>query len=317
MGSFIATRLVRLVATLLAVSFLTFLLVNLLPGDAINALIPIEAQQDQEYVAQVRAEWGLDDPMLVRYGKWLGDAVRGDLGDSIVTSRAVSSEIAHRIPVTGELMIVTVIFSVLLAVPLGVMSAYREGSRLDQFISGGAQFALSVPGFVAGLLFIYVFAMKLGWFPATGWTRISNSISGNLMTVTLPALSLSVIEVAVYTRVVRSDLVTTLKEDYILSARSKGLKDGFILFRHALRPSSLTLITVVGLNIGLLLGGTVVVEFLFALPGLGKRLLDAIFQRDFMMVQGITVFVAMVYVVVNTLVDLVYLVVDPRIRKAD
>jgi len=308
---------VRLVATLLAVSFLTFLLVNLLPGDAINALIPIEAQQDQEYVAQVRAEWGLDDPMLVRYGKWLGDAVRGDLGDSIVTSRAVSSEIAHRIPVTGELMIVTVIFSVLLAVPLGVMSAYREGSRLDQFISGGAQFALSVPGFVAGLLFIYVFAMKLGWFPATGWTRISNSISGNLMTVTLPALSLSVIEVAVYTRVVRSDLVTTLKEDYILSARSKGLKDGFILFRHALRPSSLTLITVVGLNIGLLLGGTVVVEFLFALPGLGKRLLDAIFQRDFMMVQGITVFVAMVYVVVNTLVDLVYLVVDPRIRKAD
>ena len=307
----------RLVATLLAVSFLTFLLVNLLPGDAINALIPIEAQQDQEYVAQVRAEWGLDDPMLGRYGKWLGDAVRGDLGDSIVTSRAVSSEIAHRIPVTGELMIVTVIFSVLLAVPLGVMSAYREGSRLDQFISGGAQFALSVPGFVAGLLFIYVFAMKLGWFPATGWTRISNSISGNLMTVTLPALSLSVIEVAVYTRVVRSDLVTTLKEDYILSARSKGLKDGFILFRHALRPSSLTLITVVGLNIGLLLGGTVVVEFLFALPGLGKRLLDAIFQRDFMMVQGITVFVAMVYVVVNTLVDLVYLVVDPRIRKAD
>lgn len=307
----------RLVATLLAVSFLTFLLVNLLPGDAINALIPIEAQQDQEYVAQVRAEWGLDDPMLVRYGRWLGDAVRGDLGDSIVTSRAVSSEIAHRIPVTGELMIVTVVFSVLLAVPLGVMSAYREGSRLDQVISGGAQFALSVPGFVAGLLFIYVFAMKLGWFPATGWTRISNSISGNLMTVTLPALSLSVIEVAVYTRVVRSDLVTTLKEDYILSARSKGLKDGFILFRHALRPSSLTLITVVGLNIGLLLGGTVVVEFLFALPGLGKRLLDAIFQRDFMMVQGITVFVAMVYVVVNTLVDLVYLVVDPRIRKAD
>ncbi|MBC8194131.1 MAG: ABC transporter permease [Acidimicrobiia bacterium] len=312
-----ATRLVRLVATLLAVSFLTFLLVNLLPGDAINALIPIEAQQDQEYVAQVRAEWGLDDPMLVRYGKWLGDAVRGDLGDSIVTSRAVSGEIAHRIPVTGELMIVTVVFSVLMAVPLGVVSAYREGSRIDQFISGSAQFALSVPGFVAGLLFIYVFAMKLGWFPATGWTRISNSISGNLMTVTLPALSLSVIEVAVYARVVRSDLVATLKEDYILSAKSKGLKDGFILFRHALRPSSLTLITVVGLNIGLLLGGTVVVEFLFALPGLGKRLLDAIFQRDFMMVQGITVFVAMVYVVVNTLVDVVYLVVDPRIRKAD
>ncbi len=317
MGTFIATRMVRLVATLLAVSFLTFLLVNLLPGDAINALIPIEAQQDREYVAQVRAEWGLDDPMLVRYGRWLGDAVQGDLGDSIVTSRAVSDEIKHRIPVTGELMVVTVAFSVLMAIPLGVLAAWREGSRLDQLISGSAQLALSVPGFVAGLILIYVFAMKLNWLPATGWTRISKDLVGNFRTVTLPALSLAVIEVAVYTRVVRSDLVTTLKEDYILSAKSKGLKTGFILFRHALRPSSLTLITVVGLNIGLLLGGTVVVEFLFALPGLGKRLLDAIFQRDFMMVQGITVFVAMVYVVVNTLVDLVYLIVDPRIRKAD
>ncbi len=314
---FIAKRIVRLAATLVAVSFLTFLLVNLLPGDAINALIPIDAQQDREFVEQVREEWGLNDPMLVRYARWLGDAATGDFGDSIVTSRTVSDEIFHRLPVTAELMLVTVGLSVLLAVPLGVAAAYREGTRVDQFVSGLSQVFLSIPGFVAGLFLIYVFAMKLGWLPATGWNRLSDGLLDNLKTVILPALSLALIEIAVYTRVVRSDVIGTLQETYVLSARSKGLKDRYILFRHCLRPSSLTLITVVGLNIGSLLGGTVVVEFLFAMPGLGKRLLDAIFQRDFMMVQGITVFIATVYVAVNTLVDLVYMVVDPRIRKAD
>ena len=317
MGPFIAKRLVRLIGTLLAVSFLTFLLVNLLPGDAINALIPIDAQQDREFVEQVREEWGLNDPMLVRYGRWLGDAVQGDFGDSIVTSRTVSSEIFHRLPVTAELMLVTVGLSVMLAIPLGVMAAYREGSRLDQVISGIAQVFLSIPGVVAGLLLIYVFAMKLGWLPATGWNRLSNGLLDNLRTVILPALSLALIEIAVYTRVVRSDVMNTLQENYVLSARAKGLSDRYVLFRHCLRPSSLTLITVIGLNIGSLLGGTVVVEFLFAMPGLGKRLLDSIFQRDFMMVQGLTVFIATIYVLVNTAVDLIYMVVDPRIRKAD
>ena len=312
---FIAKRLVRLVATVVAVSFLTFLLVNLLPGDAINALIPIDAQQDREYVEQVREEWGLNDPMLVRYGRWLGDAATGDLGKSIVTSRTVTEEITHRLPVTGELMLVTVVLSVLLAVPLGVLAAYREGGRTDQVISGMAQVFLSIPGFVAGLLLIYVFAMKLRWLPATGWNRLSDGVGGNLKTVILPALSLALIEIAVYLRVVRSDMLHTLEEDYVLSARAKGLSDRYILFRHCLRPSSLTLITLVGLNIGYLMSGTVVVEFLFAIPGLGKRLLDAIFQRDFMMVQGITVFIATVFVAVNTLVDFVYMVVDPRIRK--
>ena len=316
MPKMIAGRLTRLVLTLLVVSFVTFVGVNVLPGDAINALIPIESQQDREFVEQVREEWGLNDPMIVRYGRWLGDAVQGDLGDSIVTGQPVTDEITHRLPITLEVMFVAVGLSLILAIPIGVLSAYREGRRSDRLVSGGAQLALSMPVFVTGLILIYFFALKLQWFPATGWNRLSNGIGPNLKTVVLPALSLAIPEAAVYTRVLRSDVITTLKENYILSARAKGLTDRFILFRHGLRPSLLTLVTVVGLSIGTLIGGTLVVEYLFAIPGIGKRIFSAIYQRDFMMVQGITILITAFYVIINTVVDLAYMVVDPRIRRA-
>ncbi len=315
MGKMLAARLVRLVATILVVSFVTFMMVNLLPGDPINALVPPESQNDQEFVEQLREEFGLNDPMMVRYANWLGDAVTGDLGKSVITSQSVAGEIWRRLPITAELALVSIGFSLFIAIPLGILSAYKQGKRVDQSISAAAQVSLSIPNFVLGLLLIYVFAMRLQWLPATGWTRLTESVSGNIKSVILPALSLALAEAAVYTRVVRSDMISTLQEDYILSARAKGLKDRFILFRHALRPSSLTLITVVGLNVGALIGGTVVIETLFAIPGLGKRLLDAVFQRDFLMIQGITVFVAVVYVTINTLVDIIYMLVDPRIRK--
>jgi peptide/nickel transport system permease protein len=317
MPKMIASRLLRLVLTLLTVSFATFVMVNVLPGDAINALIPIDAQQDQEFVEQVREEWGLNDPMLVRYGRWLGDAVTGDLGDSIVTGQPVTAEITHRLPITLEIMFVAVGLSLLLAVPLGVFSAYREGKRPDRVISGFAQLGLSMPVFVTGLILIYIFALKLNWFPATGWNRLSNGLGPNLKTVALPAMSLAITEAAVYTRVLRSDMIITLKENYILSARAKGLTDRFVLFRHGLRPSLLTLVTVVGLSVGTLIGGTLVVEFLFAIPGIGKRIFSAIYQRDFMMVQGITVLITAFYVIINTLVDVAYMVVDPRIRRTN
>ena len=311
----IAGRLVRLVMTLLAVSFLCFMMTNLLPGDAINALIPIEAQQDREYVERVREEWGLNDPMLVRYGRWLGDAVQGDLGRSFVTGRPVMDEIAPRLPITGELMAVTVVLALLIAVPLGVLSAYKEESKLDQSLSGAAQLGLSIPAFVLGLILIFVFAVKLRWLPATGWTRISDSVTGNMRTVALPAISLAVADTAVYMRVVRSDMIATLQENYILAARAKGLKDRFILFRHGLRPSSLTLVTLIGLNLAGMIAGTIVIERLFAIPGLGWRLFGAIFQRDYMMVQGITVLIAAFYVFVNAVVDFLYMAIDPRIRR--
>ena len=313
----IASRLMRLVLTLLSVSFITFMLLNILPGDAVNALIPIDAQQDREFVEQVREEFGLNDPLMVRYGRWLGDAVQGDLGDSMVTSRPVTDEITHRLPITFELMFVSVGLSLLLAVPLGVFSAYREGRRPDRVISGFTQFQLSMVPFVTGLILIYVFALKLGWFPATGWNRLSNGLGPNLKTVALPALSLAITEVAIYTRILRSDMILTLKENYVLSARAKGLTNRFILFRHGLRPSLLTLVTVIALSMGSLIAGVVVIEYLFAIPGIGRRLLSAIGQRDFYMVQGITLVITVAYVVVNTVADLVYTVVDPRIRRTN
>ncbi len=313
----IAGRLTRLVLTLLVVTFITFISTNLLPGDSVNALIPIEAQQDREFVEQIREEWGLNDPMVVRYGRWLGDAVQGDLGRSLVTGQPVTDEITHRLPITLELMAVAIGLSLLIAVPLGVFTGYREGRRSDRVISGLAQAGLSLPGFVIGLILIYVFALRLHWFPAVGWNRLSDGLGPNLKTVALPALSLAVIEIAVYTRVLRSDMIATLKENYILSARAKGLTNRFILFRHGLRPSLLTLVTVVGLNIGLLIGGTLVIEYLFAIPGIGKRLFSAIQQRDFMMIQAITIVITVFYVFINTITDLVYMVVDPRIRKTN
>jgi peptide/nickel transport system permease protein len=313
----IASRLTRLVLTVLVVTFVTFTLTNVLPGDAVNALIPIDAQQDREFVEQVREEWGLNDPLIVRYGRWLGDAVQGDLGRSLVTGQPVTDEITHRLPITLEIMVVAVGFSLLVAVPLGAFTGYREGRRSDRVFSGVAQAGLSLPSFVTGLILIYVFALKLHWFPAVGWNRLSNGIGPNLKTVALPALALAITEIAVYTRVLRSDMIATLKENYILSARAKGLTDRFILFRHGLRPSLLTLVTVVGLNIAALLGGVLVIEYLFAIPGIGKRLFSAIQQRDFMMVQAITILITVFYVVVNTITDLTYMVVDPRIRKTN
>ncbi|MDP7549751.1 MAG: ABC transporter permease [Acidimicrobiales bacterium] len=315
MGRLIAGRMVRLVATLLFVTFVTFMATSLLPGDPVNALIPIEAQQDREFVEQLREEWGFNDPLPVRYGRWLGDAVRGDLGNSYVTGRPIIDEITPRLPVTGELMVVTVLLGILIGVPLGLLSGYREGSRADKAVSAFAQIGLSIPNFVLGLMLIYVFAIRLRWLPATGWTRISDSVTGNLKTVAMPAIALAVAEVAVYLRVLRSDIIITLKENYILSARAKGLTDRFILFRHALRPSSLTLTTLIGLNIAGLITGTIVVEQLFAIPGLGRRLFSAVFQRDYMMVQGLTVLLAAAYVIINATVDFVYMAIDPRIRR--
>jgi peptide/nickel transport system permease protein len=314
MARTLGLRLIRLLATVFAVSFLTFFMTSLLPGDPVNTIIPPESQTDPVKVAQIREELGLDDPFLVRYGSWISDVVRGDLGDSYINDQPVLSEITARLPVTAELAIVAVFMSVFLAIPLGIASAYKQGKAVDNSISAVVQFLLSVPPFVVGIFLIWGVALKLGILPATGWTRLTDSLTGNIKSVILPASALALSQLAVFTRLVRADMISTLQENYVLSARAKGLTDGYVLFRHAFRPSSLSLITVVGLNIGALLGGTVVIEQLFAVPGLGRKLLEAINNRDIIVVQGIVLFISAIYVIINTAVDLIYMVVDPRIR---
>lgn len=313
MGSLILHRLVRLVATLLAVSFLTFMMVNLLPGDPVNSILPPESQTP-ENIARVRAELGLDQPLLVQYWDWLTGVVTFDLGQSYRTAQPVREALLARLPVTLQLTMMAVGIAVLFGIPLGVISAYKQGQRTDSIISSTVQFLLSVPAFVAAVFMIYLLAVQFQVLPATGWTRLTNSFWGNLRTAILPSLALSLSQMAVYTRLVRADMITTLQENFVLSARAKGLTNRFILFRHALRPSSLSLITVIGLNIGILLGGTVVIERIFALPGLGGLLIDSIGQRDFLVVQGVVLFISVSYVVINTVIDLIYAAVDPRIR---
>ena len=314
MPRMLAMRFIRLLATLFAVSFLTFFLTSLLPGDPVDSILPPTAPRDEETVARVREELGLNDPLPIRYVEWLGNAVQGDLGKSYLTDQPVWDEITARLSITAELAFVSIFFSVFAAIPLGIWSAYRQGQRADITISAIVQFFLSVPGFVAGVFLTWGFAVQLKLLPATGWVRLTDNPIENFKSVLLPASSLALAQMAVFTRLVRADMITTLQENFVLSARAKGLSDRYVLFRHAFRPSSLSLITVVGLNIGALLGGTVVIEQLFAVPGLGRKMLEGINTRDIMVVQGIVLFISAFYVVVNTIVDLVYMVVDPRIR---
>lgn len=316
MAKLLAARFVRLIATLFAVTLVSFFMVVLLPGDPAVAILGQEGVQNEELLIQVQEELGLNDPLPVRYGRWLGNAVQFDLGDSYINrGQSVSDVIRDRVPVTAQLAFMAIIIAVVLAVPLGVIGAYRQGRWADKATSATAQVALSVPNFITGIFFIWLFAVKLNLLPASNWNRMSNGLGANLKTAIMPATALALTQMAIFSRLVRSDMIATLQENYILAAKAKGMSDRFILFRHALRPSSLSLMTIVGINFGALLGGTVVIETLFAIPGLGFRLINAISQRDIQVIQGITVFIAVVYVVINTIVDLLYIAIDPRIRR--
>ncbi len=317
MGKVLVQRLGRLLATLFAVTFLSFMMTSLLPGDPATAVLGTEGIQNEELLLKVREDLGLNKPLPVRYITWLGDAVTGDLGESYINrGQQVSTTIKQRLPVTAQLAFMAIFFAVVIAVPVGVWGAYRQGKWQDKSSSAVMQVLLSVPNFVTGIFLIWLFAVKLDWLPASNWNRISDKgLTENLKTAVLPSLALAGTQVAIFSRLVRSDMIATLQENFVLSARAKGLTNRFILFRHALRPSSLSLATIVGINFGALLGGTVIIETLFAIPGLGFRLINAIFQRDILVIQGITVFIATAYVVINTLVDLFYSILDPRIRK--
>lgn len=307
-------RLPPLLATLLAVSFLTFLLTSLLPGDpAVQVLGPQSATP--EAIAKVRADLRLDEPLPTRYVSWLGDVATGDLGRSYRTGQEVREAIGERLPVTLQVGGMAIAIALAGAIPLAMLSAYRSGGLTDRVVTGASFGLLAVPSFMMAILLIYLFAETFGLLPATGWVRIGDDLTANLEGAALPALSIAIGELAVYTRLLRSDMIATLQEDYIALGRAKGMPTFWILLRHALRPSSFSLLTVVGLQVGAILSGSVVVETLFALPGLGRLLVDSIFQRDLIMVQGIALVVAVSYVVVNFAVDIAYSYLDPRIRR--
>lgn len=308
-------RVGELGSVLLLVSFGVFMLVSLMPGDPAVSILG-EGRQPQEY-ADLRTELGLDDPVLERYVAWLGAAVQGDLGTSIVPPNAdVLGRLLDAIPVSVQISVMGLLMALLLAVPLAMWAAYHEGGVVDRVI-GASMFAiLSVPSFLAGLLLIAVFANGLGWFPRAQWVRFSEDPVGNLYHAFLPALTIALMELALFTRVLRNDLVVTLHEDYILAARAKGMGPVRILLVDALRPSSFSLVTLLGISLGRLVGSTVIVEYLFALPGLGSLVVKSANQGDYPMVQGAVLLIAIVYVAVNAAIDLSYRYLDPRTNRA-
>jgi len=312
MASFIGRRLLYLLPVLLAVTLLTFLIASLLPGDLASTILGDQATPEK--VEALRAQMGLDRPIWQRYLIWLSSAVQGDLGRSFRTGETVLAAVVDRLPVSLQLMVMAMGLALLIAIPLAIVCAVKSGGPLDRFFTGLAFGKLSVPPFMVAILLIYLFAVELGWLPATGWVPFAEDPVANLRSFVLPALTLAIAEWPVLMRVLRSDMIATLQEDYIAMAKAKGLRPARILLVHALKPSSLTLVTVAGINIGRLIGGAVIVETIFALPGIGRLLVGAIYARDFIILQGAVLFVAVGFVVVNFVVDLLYAVLDPRIR---
>jgi peptide/nickel transport system permease protein len=312
MLGFLARRLLYLVPVLVAVSLLTFLIASLLPGDLAYVILGDQATPDK--VAALRHDMGLDQPIWWRYVSWLGHVIEGDFGRSFRTGQTVLQAVAERLPVSFELMLLAEFGALVIGIPLAIVCAVRSGGAFDRFMTGTAFGMLSVPAFLSAILLIYLFAVELRWLPATGYVPFAEDPVGNLRCFVLPALTLALGEWPVLMRVLRSDMITTLQEDYIAMARAKGLKPSRILLVHALKPSSLTLVTVTGINIGRLIGGTVIVESIFALPGIGRLLLGAIYTRDLVILQGVVLFVAFGYVLMNFIVDTLYAVLDPRIR---
>lgn len=312
MAKFVGRRLLYLLPVLLAVTLLTFLVVSLLPGDLATTILGDQATPEK--VAALRAEMGLDLPIWQRYGLWLWGVLHGDLGRSFRTGETVWAAVTDRLPVSLELMVVGVVLALVIAIPLAILCAVKSGSAVDRFFTGLAFGKLSLPNYMVAILLIYLFAVELNWLPATGWVPFAEDPLANLKSFILPAVTLAFSEWPVLMRVLRSDMIATLQEDYIAMAKAKGLRPARILLVHALKPSSLTLVTVAGINIGRLIGGALIVETIFALPGIGRLLVGAIYARDFIILQGVVLFVATGFVIVNFIVDMLYAVLDPRIR---
>jgi peptide/nickel transport system permease protein len=307
----------RVGASLIALwlaTIVVFLGVRALPGDPARALAGEE--RDEQALAEVRRKYGLDQPVPVQYARWIGYALRGDLGESVRTGLAVTPIITSRIPITLELATLSIVVAIVLGVPTGVAAAVRRGGAIDYAANAIGLFGLSVPNFWLGLMLILVFAINLRWLPASGFVPIVTDPVGNLARMILPAFVLGSGIAAVVMRQLRSAMMSTLDSDYIRTARAKGLSEWAVVGSHALRNSLITVVTVVGLQLGILISGAVITEQIFVIPGFGRLIVEAVFQRDYPVIQGVVLVSAAGYILLNLLVDLLSSVLNPRIRVA-
>lgn len=309
---FLFRRLLSTVPVLLVVAVLVFLMLRLTPGDPAAVLAGDAATTEQ--IAQIRANLGLDRSIPEQFAIWFGHMLTGDLGQSYYYKMPVTTLIGQRLEPTVSLALITITIAVAVAVPLGVMAAWRFGGLLDRTLMGFSVLGFSIPVFVLAYLLIWLFSLKLGWMPVQGYKRLSEGVGPWLYQLMLPALTLSVIYIALIARVTRASVLDTLGEDYIRTARAKGLPEAKVLMRHALANAAVPIVTVIGIGVALLIGGVVVTESVYAIPGLGRLTVDAVLARDFPTIQGVILFFSFVYVLINLLVDLSYVFFDPRIR---
>ncbi len=312
MLSYIFRRLLATIPVMLIVASIVFLMLRLTPADPAAIIAGDNANAEQ--VAAIRQRLGLDQPIFTQFFIWIGKVLQGDFGESFFFKKQVAELITDRLEATLSLALITITLAVLIAVPLGIFGAYKQGSWLDRIVMGFSVLGFSVPVFVIGYLLIYIFAIQLNWLPVQGYQRISQGIGGWFQRLILPSITLSVIYIALIARITRTSVLEVLNEDYIRTARAKGQTEIKVLVRHALANAAVPIVTVIGLGIALLIGGVVVTESVYTIPGLGRLTVDAVLARDYPTIQAVILLFSFTYVMINLLVDLAYTVLDPRIR---
>jgi peptide/nickel transport system permease protein len=312
MFAYVVRRVLATIPVMAVVALFVFSLLYIAPGDP--AAVIAGDQATPADVERIRASLGLDRPYLVRFGAWLWDILRGDLGVSIFTNLPVSTMIAQRIEPTLSLMVVTLFLAISVAVPMGVVAAWKQGTIIDRAVMGFAVLGFSVPVFVVGYVLAYFFALEWDLLPVQGYTPISRGFEPWIRNLILPAIALGTVYIALIARITRATMLEVLQQDYIRTAKAKGVGQRAILFLHALKNAAVPIVTVIGIGIALLIGGAVVTESVFAIPGLGRLTVDAILRRDYPVIQGVVLLFSFVYVLVNLAIDLLYTLFDPRIR---
>jgi len=314
MRRYVIVRTLSILPTLIGVSVAVFLMIRLIPGTIVDQMIGTEGTYSEQSMRALRAFFGLDQPIHVQYARWLGRVLRGDLGTSWRTGLPVLQMITSRLQVTLELTLGAMLVALAVGIPLGIVSARRENTRLDHAVRVLSLFSLSIPVFWQATMLILATSLWLNWAPAVDFVSPFKSLRANLAIIALPSLALGTAVAAVFMRMTRSTLLEVMRQDYIRTARAKGLREQGVVWGHALKNSLIPLITVAGVQVGYLLGGVVVTEEVFTLPGVGRLILWAVFQRDYPLVQGTILFVSLLFMLSNLVVDLIYAYVDPRIR---
>ena len=312
MLGFIARRFVATIPVIGMVAIIVFAILRLTPGDP-AAIIAGDAATDDE-LAQIRQHMGLDKPIYMQFFLWMFQLLRGDLGVSLISGMPVTQLIADRMGPSAAIAAATIVFSVLVAIPLGVIAAWGQGKMLDRAVMAFSVLGFSVPVFVTGYLLIYFFSIQLGWFPVQGYKPLAAGIWPFAQRLVLPTLALGSIYIALIARITRTSIIEVMNEDYIRTARAKGVTESIVLLRHALRNAAVPIVTVIGLGIAMLISGVVVTESVFNLPGLGRLVVEAVLARDYPVIQGLILLFSFIYILINLVVDVLYTVFDPRIR---